>query len=158
MAKLDESSAEIQDFLQAWHENGRAAFEGSYKNLCYDSETYRKHAHTRKKFVACDDGTSGYFLVDRDSHEVFSIKAYGVPNRSVGNLEALTAAYRRATAAGQGFPRAGYVDADRLLRLAAESGHIGLCPLMGILTIAAVLWLAWPHVAAMVAAALGGVR
>jgi hypothetical protein len=38
-----------------------------------------------------DNETSGVYLVDKASGEVYSIKAYGVPNRRLGTLAELTA-------------------------------------------------------------------
>jgi len=90
---LTAQSPEIRELLTAWHEAGRAAFERSYTSLQYD--TYEpKTVKERRKYLALDRGTSGYFLVDRATGEVFSIKGYGVPNRRVGTVEELTAQYR----------------------------------------------------------------
>jgi hypothetical protein len=38
-----------------------------------------------------DNETSGVYLVDKAIGEVYSIKAYGVPNRRLGTLAELTA-------------------------------------------------------------------
>src|SRR5215472_17155317 len=92
---LDSESQEIKEFLEAWHSNGRAYFERRYQNLDYDTHC-PKQAKTRRKFVACDSGASGVFLVDRLTQEVYSIKAYGVPNRFVGSLRSLTEVYRQS--------------------------------------------------------------
>ena len=86
----------VQHFLTLWHENGRASFKRRYRNLDYDAEAYRKFARDRKKYIALDDGPSGIFLVDRQTEEVWSIKAYGVPKRTLGTLDALIATYTEA--------------------------------------------------------------
>ena len=36
----------------------------------------------RKRFIALDVGTSGAWLVDRASGEIYNIKAYGVPDNN----------------------------------------------------------------------------
>lgn len=118
---LDAESPEIQRFLEAWHENRRVQFQRDYPNLDYDGFSYRKHAHTRKKFIACDSGTSGYFLVNRETAEVHSIKSYGVPNRLIGALAGLTQAYLTATAARQVLGMPGYVGTDHELALLAAA-------------------------------------
>lgn len=84
-------------FLKAWHESGRADFERWHTNLVYDDYA-PKTAKERRKYLALDRGTSGMFLVDRTTLEVYSIKAYGVPNRRLGTLEELTDSYRKERA------------------------------------------------------------
>lgn len=112
---LDDKSPEVLEFLNAWHENGRAAFEANYENLDYDSPSYAKFAKLRKKYIALDRGSSGEFLVDRLTHRVFSIKAYGVPNRFVGTIESLTARYLDNTAMRRTVGSPGYVYTDAYL-------------------------------------------
>ncbi len=47
----------------------------------------------RKKFIAIDCNGSGYFLVEKETGELFNIKAYGVPDRNkklkadIGNIK-----------------------------------------------------------------------
>jgi hypothetical protein len=101
-AILDAESPEITAFLAAWHENGRDLFKRSYPNLDYDQYD-PKHATTRRTFVACDHGTSGAFLVDRLTHNVFSIKAYGVKGYFCGTVESLTMRYEEATKVHRAF-------------------------------------------------------
>lgn len=115
---LTAESPEIIEFLKAWHENGRASFERTYQNLDYDSPSYAKTAKTRKRFIACDRGTGGEFLVDRTTGDVWSIKAYGVPNRKLGKLSTITEAYRNAK---REMPVSGYVGNDAYIRQSAES-------------------------------------
>ena|SRR6478672_7060862 len=86
----------VQDFLTAWHENGRAPFERWTPNLVYD-DYEPKHAEDRKKYIALDRGSSGAFLLDKATGAVYSIKAYGKPNRAIGHIAELTAKYRAAT-------------------------------------------------------------
>ena len=122
---LSAESPEIQEFLKAWHDNGRPEFEARYKALVYDVHE-RKTAKTRRKYIALDRDGSGMYLVDRSSGEVYSIKAYGVPNRYLGNLSAITAAFREATAKSQSFGYPGYVGSDAKLREAATKTGVGL--------------------------------
>ena len=82
----------IREFLAGWHEDGRASFELAYRYLDYDSDAYAKRAKGRRKYIALDRGTSGVYLVDRMTGEVYTIKAYGVPNRRIGHIEQVIAA------------------------------------------------------------------
>ncbi len=94
---LTADSKEVQEFLAAWHENGRARFEASYNNLVYDDYA-PKTAINRRRFIALDEGKvcrSGRFLVERETGDVYSIKAYGVPNRKIGTIATLTAQYTK---------------------------------------------------------------
>lgn len=91
------NSPEVLDFLTAWHENGRTHFDRLAPNLVYDDYD-PKHAEDRKKYIALDHGTSGAFLLDKGTGTVYTIKAYGKPNRSIGHISELTAKYRAATA------------------------------------------------------------
>lgn len=93
---IDGLDAKIDAFVEAWHENGRLFW--NYEWLDYDHNE-RKSIKDRRKYVALDCGTSGAFLVEKATGLVWSIKAYGVPNRIVGTLEELTEQYREATAA-----------------------------------------------------------
>jgi len=90
---------DVRRFLTAWHENGRAAFERDHPALVYDTDQPRA-AKERRRFLALDVGTSGCFLVDRKTTTVYSIKGYGVPNRALGALADVTAAYEYATQEG----------------------------------------------------------
>ncbi len=86
----------VAAFLSAWHENGRAAFERSTPSLDYDTY-YPKTAKDRSKYIALDRGgefnRSGVFLLDKATGIVWSIKGYGVKNRQLGHIDALTAKY-----------------------------------------------------------------
>jgi hypothetical protein len=86
---------QVAEFLAVWHENGRTFFAKAYPSLDYDSDAYRKTAKDRQKCVALDDGTSGHFLLNRFTGEVYTIKAYGVPNRRAGTIGDLIEEYRR---------------------------------------------------------------
>lgn len=88
-----ELQEKINTFLTAWHENGRAAFHKGTPSLDYDTSD-RKTAKPRRRWVALDRGTCGVFLLDPITEEVFTIKAYGVPNRSVGLLSELMKRYK----------------------------------------------------------------
>jgi hypothetical protein len=104
MSPLTATDPRITEFLRAWHESERADFERSYSKLVYDDYS-AKTAKDRRRFIACDRGNavnrSGVYLVDKATGEVYSIKAYGVPNRRLGTLEVLTARYTDTTPAGR---------------------------------------------------------
>ena len=83
-------------FLGLWHENGRRSFEASYSRLDYDSPNYAKSARPRTKFIALDNGTSGAFLLDKETEVVYSIKAYGKPKSPIGTLDQMIDLFRQA--------------------------------------------------------------
>jgi hypothetical protein len=96
------TQGQIDNFLQAWHENGRASFKrrcpNSYANGSYDRRKGEgKWTETRRKYVALNKGGSGVFLVDRKTGMVFTIAAYGRPKHMIGYIDKLAADYRRAT-------------------------------------------------------------
>lgn len=95
------SDPRIAEFLALWHENGREHFARCYPHLyatgAYDSPAYAKTAKDRgRKYIALDDGTSGRFLLEKATGEVWTIKAYGRPNRRVSTLGGLIREYREA--------------------------------------------------------------
>ena len=95
---MDATHPKIQAFLRAWHEDERARFDrNGYMNLVYD-EYAPKSAHDRRKYIALDRaagaaGRSGVYLVDRATERVYTIKAYGVPNRFIGTLDDMLAQF-----------------------------------------------------------------
>jgi hypothetical protein len=97
--KITATDPRITGFLTAWHAAQRADFERNYDRLVYDDYAM-KTAHERRRFIACDRGNehtrSGVYLVDRTTGDVYSIKAYGVPNRRLGTLEEVTARFAQA--------------------------------------------------------------
>ena len=97
-------------------------FTSKYQHIDYDGDHYRKNAKTRRKYVACDHGTSGAFLVDRNTGEVYSIKAYGVPNRRLAHISAITTQYVRATVELRFIAGPGYVDSDAAFVRMREEG------------------------------------
>lgn len=54
--------------------------------------SYTWHWRERKKYIAIDCGTSGAFLVEKETGELYNIKAYGVPDKNkkqkadIGNI------------------------------------------------------------------------
>ena len=93
--KLNADDPRIQAALVAWHEAERADFDRQYHNLNYD--TYApKFARPGKRWIKLNRGTSGVYLVDTTSPDlcVYSIKAYGVPNRLLGSLDSMVTAWR----------------------------------------------------------------
>ncbi len=95
----DEADPRVAAFLEAWHENGREFFERHYPNLDYDTESYCKVAHARRKYVCLDEGTGGVMMVEKANGQVFGIKAYGRIHwgHFCGHLEVMTADYLKAT-------------------------------------------------------------
>lgn len=101
MSLLTADDPSVTEFLKAWHESERTYFERHYSALVYDRDS-PKTAKERRKYIALDSGTGGVYLVDRATGDVYSIKAYGVPNRRLGTLAELTARYRDAQTAWRG--------------------------------------------------------
>jgi len=59
--------------------------EGFTNNAFFDSEGnltegYKWHLKEGKKFYKLDCGSSGYFMIEIATGEIFNIKAYGVPD------------------------------------------------------------------------------
>lgn len=94
-------SIEVRLFLLAWHENGRATFSRQYPTAFmaahYDApDGCLKTAKDRgRRWIALDEGSGGVFLLDKATGEVYTIKAYGRPNRKIGTLASLTELYTR---------------------------------------------------------------
>ena len=90
-------TSEVVDKLNAlladWHEAGRAAFEQRYPHTSYDADM-GKRLIVKRKYLYLDEGTSGVWMVERATGEVFSIKGYGVPDRKkrLGTLDTITGA------------------------------------------------------------------
>ena len=82
----------VEMLAKKWHEVGRKSFETHCKNLDYD--TYApKTVKEKKKYFYMDEGTSGAYLVDKVSGNVYHIKScYGVPNpkKCLGHFESVT--------------------------------------------------------------------
>ena len=65
----------------------------------YVSARPQWHAKERSKFIAIDCGTSGAFLVEKTTGELYNIQGYGVPDRNkkkkadIGNVYTVDAAW-----------------------------------------------------------------
>ena len=83
---------QIEKLLKEWHEAGRAEFTNRYSSLTYDDIAYQKKAVEKRKYICLDVGTSGAFLVDKTTGEIWGIKAYGVPHHGkfIGKLGEVT--------------------------------------------------------------------
>jgi len=82
----------INKLLNDWHEAGRTPFNKSYPHLDYDRET-QKRANFRSKYVLLDEGTSGVFVLEIETGNIYRIKSgYGVPNKRklVGTIDTVT--------------------------------------------------------------------
>lgn len=76
-----EQIEKVKRIVAEWHESGRASFERTFSNLKYDDPSYLKHYHEGAKYVRLDQGSSGYFMIEIATGNVYAIKAYGVPNK-----------------------------------------------------------------------------
>ena len=85
---------QCESLCRQWHEEERPSFVVDYPNLAetYDGPYYNKKVVEKTKYICLDRGTSGVFIVDKATGEVFRIKAYGVVNRKklVGHIDTLT--------------------------------------------------------------------
>ena len=83
--RLDEKIAELVFRLQE-------SVNAKHKAMDYTFEPDKVTVKERQKFVAVDIGSSGCFLVEKETGEIFNIKAYGVPDRNkkkkadIGNI------------------------------------------------------------------------
>jgi hypothetical protein len=77
----NEQIAKVEQVLKQWHEAGCAEFERNYFNLDYDGPSYAKHYHVGAKYIRLDAGTSGMYMAEIETGTVYSIKAYGVPDK-----------------------------------------------------------------------------
>jgi hypothetical protein len=69
-------------FLSLWHENERFEFERWHDRLNYDQYA-PKTLKARKLWICLDRGSfnrSGVYMVRKADGQMFTIKAYGVPN------------------------------------------------------------------------------
>jgi len=81
----------IENLLRDWHEAGRPYFKAHYPHSDY--ETYTKRAVYKQKYIYLDEGTSGAFILEKSTGNIYRIKSkYGVPNRKkrVGHIDAIT--------------------------------------------------------------------
>ena len=83
---LDANSTEITDFLNRWHEAHRETWSRNfgprteYPNAPGYDQQRPKSAKTGRKWINLDDARSAVMMVDRETQQVFGVKAYGVPN------------------------------------------------------------------------------
>ena len=93
-ATVTSTSPVILDALRLWHEAERGDFERGQMNLHYDSYA-PKTAKNGKRWIKLDRGSSGVYLIDKLSPalDVYSIKAYGVPNRRICSLDLMMSAW-----------------------------------------------------------------
>lgn len=96
---------EIIELANDWHKECRAAYEQmlqrrrtklepeTIKRLLenYDKDMV-KTVTAKKKYYYLAEGTSGVFMVEKDTGDIYRIKAYGQINRKkpCGNISALT--------------------------------------------------------------------
>lgn len=89
----DRERVRIHSLIHDWHEAGRTSFKPAYQNLNYDSEAYVKvFIESSSKWTLLNEGTSGAFMLENATGNVYRCKAYGVSNRKklVGNLSNIT--------------------------------------------------------------------
>ena len=90
-------SPEIIDFLARWDRDDRERFAQRPGGvISYDDYGYsQKTAHTRRKYIACDEGSGTYrqgkYLVERATGKVYTIMGYGVPRHYLGLVHELFA-------------------------------------------------------------------
>ena len=77
----------LLEVLNQWHEAQRAN-NGLLGNNEHFDEREEKHAHVSAKYTRLDVGTSGAWMLENATGDIFGIKAYGQINRAkcVGNI------------------------------------------------------------------------
>ena len=91
---METIESKVKALAKSWHEAGRELFKSMYPTVDYDSTHRAKTVTVRRKYIAIDAGTSGAFLVDRETGLVYPVKAYGVPNkrRPIGHIDSVSGA------------------------------------------------------------------
>ena len=82
---------QLKELINKWHEAGRNCFESSITKINYD-KLLPKAIIEKKKYFYLDEGTSGVFMVDKKTGDIYRIKAYGRINRQkfCGNITNVT--------------------------------------------------------------------
>ena len=87
---LDQINVALRGILFMWHEAHRAEFVNrGYVNLLPTFDTQEeKHTHTGAKYIRLDVGSSGAWMLEIATGDIFGIKGYGVPDKKkiVGNV------------------------------------------------------------------------
>lgn len=69
------------------------------KSMGYTFEPDKWHAKERRKYIALDCGTSGAFLMDKATGELYNIKSYGAADQNkkrkadIGNIQTVDPAW-----------------------------------------------------------------
>lgn len=81
------TTARLLEVMNQWHEAQRAdrSLAGNCSNF---DEHEEKHAHVGASYVRLDVGTSGAWMLELKTGDIFGIKGYGQVNRAkcVGNI------------------------------------------------------------------------
>lgn len=98
---LEEGDAKITALLDALHKNHCEV--GSLKGVPSIHQQYKPYTKERRNWIHIDENGSGMFLVDRKTEQVYSILAYGRPNKKKprGTVEFLTRFINECTDKGQ---------------------------------------------------------
>jgi hypothetical protein len=79
--------------MNEWHAVSKADYYRRFPDttLSYDS-LYPHTAKEKSKYIYLDEGTSGAYILEKATGDIYRIKGYGVINRArvIGNLETIT--------------------------------------------------------------------
>ncbi len=82
--------ARLLEVMDQWHEAHRAQFvqDGFTRSLETFDAHEEKHAHVGAKYVRLDVGTSGAWMLELSTGDIYGIKGYGQVDRKkcVGNI------------------------------------------------------------------------
>lgn len=120
---LNATDTKITELLQAWHDNDKRY--GGYKaNPELADQFNAKHVVDGTKYLKLNSGSSGHFMVNRETEMVFSIKGYGTPNlkKPRGTVEFLTKFIRFCTTKGIAYQQAFWYDLHQINLICGKCG------------------------------------
>lgn len=81
----------LRQLARDWHEAGRAGFELRFPSVDYD-KFEPKSVVEKQKYYYLDEGTSGVYMVEKKTGDIYRIKAYGKIHRQklCGNVASVT--------------------------------------------------------------------
>lgn len=96
-APLTAESPEVQRFLKAWHESGRAGWLRQFPQDDYDRDC-AKTAETGRESVVLRARGRAYWKVRRTTGAVYRVNGGPVRDELVGNVRSMAASYERVLA------------------------------------------------------------
>lgn len=83
----------LLELVKNWHEVSKADYYKRYSDSVLSYDTLYPHTIKEKKlYIYLDEGTSGAFIYEKSTGNIFKIKGYGVIDRKklIGNILTIT--------------------------------------------------------------------